>query len=111
MSEVIPVARAAWRRPSFLLSSILAKKAERRTGPTQPAAAHDRLVHRVTCDLAAMPVRVFDLEEVAGGTLLRISESGFDSIPLERRASAFEMNEQGWEAQMTLIEKYLAQRA
>lgn len=52
---------------------------------------------------------VFELEEVADGTLLTVTESGFDGIPLERRAEAFEMNEGGWEAQMRLIEKYLAQ--
>lgn len=52
---------------------------------------------------------VFELEEVADGTLLTVTESGFDRIPLERRAEAFEMNEGGWEAQMRLIEKYLAQ--
>jgi len=49
------------------------------------------------------------LEEVADGTKLVITESGFDQVPLERRAKAFEMNEQGWAAQAKLIEKYLAQ--
>lgn len=52
---------------------------------------------------------VFELEEAPDGTLLTITESGFDEIPLSRRATAFEMNEQGWKAQITLIEKYLAQ--
>jgi uncharacterized protein YndB with AHSA1/START domain len=51
---------------------------------------------------------VFELEEVSGGTMLTVTESGFDRIPLERRAKAFASNEQGWTAQMTLIEKYLA---
>jgi hypothetical protein len=51
---------------------------------------------------------VFELEEVAGGTKLVITESGFDRIPLERRAKAFSANEQGWTAQAKLIEKYLA---
>lgn len=51
---------------------------------------------------------LFELEEVAGGTKLTISESGFDRIPLERRAKAFASNEQGWTAQIKLIEKYLA---
>ena len=51
---------------------------------------------------------VFELEEIAGGTKLVISESGFDRIPLERRAKAFSANEQGWTAQAKLIEKYLA---
>ena len=51
---------------------------------------------------------VFELEEVAEGTLLTITESGFDSVPLERRAEAFKSNEQGWEMQTKLIEKYLS---
>jgi hypothetical protein len=40
--------------------------------------------------------------------LLTITESGFDRVPLDRRAEAFESNEQGWTIQATLIEKYLA---
>jgi uncharacterized protein YndB with AHSA1/START domain len=51
---------------------------------------------------------VFELEEVAEGTLLTISETGFDQIPLERRAKAFTANEGGWEMQAQLIKKYLA---
>ncbi len=51
---------------------------------------------------------VFELEEVSGGTMLTITESGFDRIPLERRATAFARNEQGWTTQTKLIEKYLA---
>jgi uncharacterized protein YndB with AHSA1/START domain len=50
----------------------------------------------------------FRLEEVAEGTRLTITESGFDGVPLERRAKAFAANEQGWAAQMRLVEKYLA---
>jgi uncharacterized protein YndB with AHSA1/START domain len=50
----------------------------------------------------------FVLEDVPGGTTLTVTESGFDRIPLERRAKAFTANEQGWAIQMTLIEKYLA---
>lgn len=53
----------------------------------------------------------FALSEVANGTLLTLTESGFDQIPLERRAKAFTANDDGWTAQMTLIEKYLAQTA
>ena len=54
---------------------------------------------------------VFELEEAPQGTRLTVIESGFDSIPLDRRAAAFESNEGGWEAQLTLIEKYLARSA
>jgi hypothetical protein len=40
--------------------------------------------------------------------LLRIVESGFDSIPIERRAKAFEANAGGWAMQVEMIQKYLA---
>jgi uncharacterized protein YndB with AHSA1/START domain len=53
----------------------------------------------------------FELEEAADGTMLTVTESGFDRIPLERRAKAFAANEGGWAAQVKLIEKYLAQHA
>ena len=52
-----------------------------------------------------------ELKEVEGGTQLTLTESGYDRIPLARRAEAFKSNEQGWEAQMQLIAKYLAQTA
>lgn len=49
----------------------------------------------------------FALTEVPGGTRLTITESGFDALPLERRAKAFAENEGGWQAQLSLIAKYL----
>jgi len=55
-----------------------------------------------------MTLITFTLEEAAGGTRLVLTESGFDRIPLERRAEAFRMNEGGWAMQMRLIEAYLA---
>jgi uncharacterized protein YndB with AHSA1/START domain len=55
-----------------------------------------------------MTLVTFELEEAPGGTLLTIVESGFDSIPLARRADAFEANGEGWATQAELIEKYLA---
>src|SRR5262249_11518637 len=53
----------------------------------------------------------FTLEEKPDGVLLTVTESGFDRIPLERRAKAFEANDGGWTLQMTLVEKYLARSA
>ena len=50
----------------------------------------------------------FELQEAPGGTHLTITESGFDRIPVARRAKAFTMNEGGWTAQAVLLEKYLA---
>jgi uncharacterized protein YndB with AHSA1/START domain len=50
---------------------------------------------------------VFELEEAAGGTMLRVVESGFDEIPLARRAGAYRMNEEGWGLQMKSIEQHV----
>jgi uncharacterized protein YndB with AHSA1/START domain len=49
----------------------------------------------------------FRLDEVAGGTRLTVIESGFDRIPLERRAEAFRMNDQGWAEQIQNIERHV----
>ena len=49
----------------------------------------------------------FRLEDVDGGTKLTITESGFDSIPLARRAEAFRMNSEGWGIQIHNIEAYV----
>ena len=50
----------------------------------------------------------FRLEEVAGGTRLTVVESGFDRVPLARRAEAFRMNEGGWTEQLKNIERHVA---
>jgi uncharacterized protein YndB with AHSA1/START domain len=50
----------------------------------------------------------FRLEDAANGVRLTVTESGFDRVPLERRAKAFAANEGGWTMVMTLIEKHLA---
>ena len=51
---------------------------------------------------------VFELEETGANTSLTITETGFDQIPLERRAKAFAANDGGWTMQTTLLSKYLA---
>jgi uncharacterized protein YndB with AHSA1/START domain len=60
-------------------------------------------------DYSAEPTTlvVFELEHAADGVLLTVTESGFDRIPVERRAKAFTANEGGWGIQVQLIEKYL----
>jgi uncharacterized protein YndB with AHSA1/START domain len=62
-------------------------------------------------DLSSEPMTLveFRLEEAADGTLLTVVESGFDKIPLARRAKAFEMNDEGWAAQMKAFERHVAQ--
>jgi hypothetical protein len=52
----------------------------------------------------------FRLETAAGGTLLRLTESGFDQLPGDRRADALRMNEGGCGTQMKRIESHVAQR-
>ena len=49
----------------------------------------------------------FRLAEVAEGTLLTITESGFDRVPAHRRERAFRMNEGGWSAQAENVKKYV----
>jgi len=60
-------------------------------------------------DYSAEPTTlvVFALEEVASGVMLTVTESGFDRIPVARRAKAFTANEQGWGMVVKLVEEYL----
>lgn len=51
---------------------------------------------------------VFTLRKVPDGVQLTVTESGFDQIPLARRAKAFSANEGGWTLVIKLIEEYLA---
>jgi uncharacterized protein YndB with AHSA1/START domain len=50
----------------------------------------------------------FRLEATATGTLLVLTESGFDKVPSNRRLEAFRMNDGGWTQQMKNIEAYVA---
>lgn len=49
----------------------------------------------------------FELKDADGGTLLTVTESGFDKIPPERRLDAFRMNGNGWTIQMENIKKHV----
>jgi uncharacterized protein YndB with AHSA1/START domain len=61
-------------------------------------------------DYSAEPTTLveFQLEEVPGGTRLTVVESGFDSIPLARRAKAFEDNEGGWTVQLENVARHVS---
>jgi uncharacterized protein YndB with AHSA1/START domain len=50
----------------------------------------------------------FSLEKTASGTLLVLTESGFDKLPSDRRLEAFRRNDGGWTQQMKNIETYVA---
>ena len=51
----------------------------------------------------------FTLQKTANGTLLTVTESGFDKIPSGRRLEAFRMNDGGWSEQMKNVEKHVTQ--
>ncbi len=52
---------------------------------------------------------VFEFEEIPEGTRITVTETGFDKIPLARRAEAFRMNSEGWAAQLQNINRYVGQ--
>ncbi len=56
-----------------------------------------------------IPTRVeFRLTPIATGTLLVITESGFENVPPSRRDEAYQMNEGGWTEQMKNIERHVS---
>jgi uncharacterized protein YndB with AHSA1/START domain len=48
----------------------------------------------------------FQLEETEGGTLVTVTETGFEGIALARRVKAFDENTRGWESQLDALVKY-----
>jgi uncharacterized protein YndB with AHSA1/START domain len=55
-----------------------------------------------------MTLVAFDLtDDGKGGTTLRIVESGFDRIPIERREEARRMNGEGWAIQADRVARYV----
>lgn len=52
----------------------------------------------------------FRLEKTPNGTLLTVTESGFEKILSDRRLEAFRENEKGWAIQMENIKRYVTER-
>lgn len=50
----------------------------------------------------------FRLEKTNDGTTLRVTETGFDKIPADRRLEAFRENDGGWTAQLKNVAKYVS---
>jgi uncharacterized protein YndB with AHSA1/START domain len=61
-------------------------------------------------DYSAEPTTLveFTLEEAGAQTVLTVVESGFDRLPLARRALAHRMNDGGWSGQIRHIEAYVS---
>jgi uncharacterized protein YndB with AHSA1/START domain len=51
---------------------------------------------------------VFELADVPEGTRLTVVESGFDQVPLARRALAYRMNGEGWAIELQNIARHVA---
>ena len=64
-------------------------------------------------DLSGEPMTLveFHLEDVEGGTLVTVTETGFDQLLPHRQAQVFGQNERGWQAQMVSLEQYLGERS
>jgi uncharacterized protein YndB with AHSA1/START domain len=52
----------------------------------------------------------FRLDPTGTGTLLTLTESGFNNVPAERREEAFRMNSNGWTTQMKNIETHVTSK-
>jgi uncharacterized protein YndB with AHSA1/START domain len=67
-------------------------------------------VWRAIADYSGEPTTLveFHFEDTPGGTRLTVIESGFDRIPLARRAEAFRNNEAGWAEQIKNIERHVS---
>jgi uncharacterized protein YndB with AHSA1/START domain len=65
-----------------------------------------------TIDYSKEPMTLvtFALDPAEGGTMLTITELGFDGLPNGRRTDAFEGNEEGWDGMAPLIANYLSAR-
>jgi len=74
---------------------------------------HPNSLEKVDCppDYSGAPTTLveFRLEKTASGTLLVLTESGFDKLPGDRRLEAFQRNDGGWTEQMKNVENYLAE--
>jgi uncharacterized protein YndB with AHSA1/START domain len=123
-----PVEFGNWFKVDFMGAAFEAGKPARgkMTYPGHEGAPYEMIVDRIEAprlfsfrwhpygidpnvDYSGEPMTLieFVLEEVAGGTKLTITESGFDAIPLARRAEALRMNDGGWTEQIRNIEAYV----
>ena len=68
--------------------------------------------HDPNADISKEPTTLveFRLEKIETGTLLTVTESGFENLPEDRRLEAFRMNDRGWIEQMKNIESYVTQK-
>lgn len=71
--------------------------------------SHDKANYSPDYSGAPTTLVEFRLEKTPSGTLLTVTESGFENIPASRRESALRENEGGWAQQLKNIEKHVAE--
>ncbi len=61
-------------------------------------------------DYSAEPTTLveFRLEDAPGGTRVTVTESGFDAIPVARRAKAVRDNDRGWTQQVENLSRHVS---
>ncbi len=61
-------------------------------------------------DYSAEPMTLveFRLEDAPGGTRVTVTESGFDAIPVARRAKAVRDNDRGWTQQVENLSRHVS---
>jgi uncharacterized protein YndB with AHSA1/START domain len=64
-------------------------------------------------DLSAEPMTLveFVLEDAEGGTLVTVTESGFERLFAGRQSRVFKENEDGWQYQMAALGRYFSESA
>ncbi|MGB7264762.1 MAG: SRPBCC family protein [Terracidiphilus sp.] len=70
---------------------------------------HDKERYSPDYSQAPRTLVEFRLKETATGTLLVLTESGFENVPAEWRTDAFRGNDGGWTQQMKNIESYVTE--
>lgn len=70
--------------------------------------AHPKTLEQEDYSMEPTTLVEFRLEKTPNGTLLLLTESGFDALPSDRRLEAFRRNEGGWTEQMKNIENFIA---
>jgi uncharacterized protein YndB with AHSA1/START domain len=73
------------------------------------ARYHDKARYSADYSSAPRTLVEFQLEKTASGTLLTLTESGFENVPADWRGDAFRGNDGGWTQQMQNIERYVAE--
>jgi uncharacterized protein YndB with AHSA1/START domain len=72
--------------------------------------SHDKASYSPDYTGAPTTLVEFRLEKTPAGTLLILTESGFENVPADWRMAALRDNDGGWTEQLKNIEKFVAER-